>query len=92
MMTKKVSVPISFSRTLAAGDVLHRRVNQKSIDESLQFEASQFIRMRMVCLDAVNPHAPQRRAQSGDRDILAGLIERVISARKAILDMPIRNQ
>jgi hypothetical protein len=50
-MTQKVPMPIAFARTLSCSDELHRRVNQKRVDQGLQFQFAGFSGVRMVDQD-----------------------------------------
>src|SRR5579871_189019 len=89
---QEISVPVAFSGTLAGGNVLHGCVNQKRVDQRLQFEISHLSRVGMVTLDSPHPNSCESSSKSRDRDVGTVLVEDIVSARQAVFNMPVCDQ
>ncbi len=73
-MLEEIALAVALSGPLAAGNQLHRGIDQECIHQGFQFEFSGFPGVLMLALDSVKLYSSQRRGQSCDRNIGSVLI------------------
>src|SRR5580704_16517287 len=59
VVLEEVSVTVALVRTLAAGNKLHWRIDQESVDQGFQFEFPGFSGVMMLGLGSVKPYSGQ---------------------------------
>src|ERR1700736_4176547 len=88
-MLEKVSVIVALIGPLAAGNQLHRSVDQERLDEGLEFEFASLSGVAMLGLGSVKIYHSQRAGQSSDGGIGNSLIRREIRMRNVIFNMAV---
>ena len=69
MMLEEIAVIVALFGPLAAGNQLHRGIDEEGIDQSFEFEFSGLSGVVMLGLDSVEVYPCQRAGQSADRNI-----------------------
>ena len=92
MVFEEISVIVTLVGPLAAGDQLHRGVDEEGINQGLKFKFTSLSGMAMLGLGSVKVYPCQRTGQSPQGGIRDGLIHREMRMRNIVFDMAISGE
>ena len=89
MVLQKVSVTVALVGPLAAGNELHRCIDQKGIDQGFEFNLASLSGVPMLGLESIKVYASQRASQSRDGNVGRVLIGGEVGVRDIIFNVAV---